>query len=397
MFEHMLKLIWNRKKSNAFIMFSMAISFFVLFVALTVLLYQIENYTLPLGFSYENIWAINLDCKGQSPSTIANMLQQITAYVSSIPEIRNHSYCFAFLFTPASIRTTVSFEEQEHNTEWLMADDSFANVLGVTVLEGRWFNESDEGASIPGLVVNKFFQEQIFGNHVSIGKKVLIGDEEYRIIGLIDDFKNTGDLTGSKVLAFNRFSIHDEKIMKDMARDSHYRLLLKMAPDVTAQFEKPLIHALQTLAPDWSFTLNTMASLRKSALNFSLMLPAILVGICLFLITNVALGFFGMVYYQMNQRKSEIGLRRAMGASRQQILLQVTGESLVMTLFSVVLGSFVAIQIPMLGVFDFVATGIYALALFLSCLFLLGLSFLCSIFPAYRATTVQPADVLHCE
>jgi len=113
-----------------------------------------------------------------------------------------------------------------------------------------------------------------------------------------------------------------------------------------------------------------------------------------FLIINVALGLFGVLWYNINQRRGEIGLRRAIGASGSSVAVQLVKESLLLATLSVVVGTFFAIQFPLLNVFN-VPAAVYLLALLLSIVFIYLLVILCSLYPGRQAAAIHPAIALH--
>ena len=113
-----------------------------------------------------------------------------------------------------------------------------------------------------------------------------------------------------------------------------------------------------------------------------------------FLIINVALGLFGVLWYNINKRRAEIGLRRAVGASGNSVTKQLIGEALVLATFSLILGSFFAIQFPLLNVFDLSST-VYITALILSVIFIYLLVIFCALYPGKQAAAIYPAVALH--
>src|SRR3954452_4952000 len=58
MFTHLFKLIWNKKKQNALLITEMFISFIVMFAVFTLVVFSYRNYKQPMGFDYEDVWAI---------------------------------------------------------------------------------------------------------------------------------------------------------------------------------------------------------------------------------------------------------------------------------------------------------------------------------------------------
>ncbi len=113
-----------------------------------------------------------------------------------------------------------------------------------------------------------------------------------------------------------------------------------------------------------------------------------------FLLTNVALGLFGILNLSIARRRSEIGLRRAMGATKSSITTQFLGEMWVLAAFSVILGLLFAIQFPIMNVFD-VASGVYLTAIAAAAVVIFAIVTLCAWYPSHQAARVQPAVALH--
>ncbi len=63
MMRHLFKLVWNRKRSNALIILEIFFSFLVVFIVATLGVYFWDNYRRPLGFSYQDVWRIEVDTK----------------------------------------------------------------------------------------------------------------------------------------------------------------------------------------------------------------------------------------------------------------------------------------------------------------------------------------------
>jgi putative ABC transport system permease protein len=135
---------------------------------------------------------------------------------------------------------------------------------------------------------------------------------------------------------------------------------------------------------------NKLASKNKLTL-VPMIIASIVAG---FLIINVALGLFGVLWYNINKRKGEIGLRRAVGASGRSISRQLVAEALVLSTLSLIIGCFFAFQFPLLNVFDLEA-GTYMIAILLSAIFIYLLVLACSLYPGRQAAAIYPAIALH--
>ena len=144
----------------------------------------------------------------------------------------------------------------------------------------------------------------------------------------------------------------------------------------------------------WDTQLSWMEDAKTTKDKFTWMPVLIMVIISSFLIVNVALGLFGLLWYNINQRKAEFGLRRAMGARTGLITKQLVSEILVIATFAILLGLIIAIQFPIMGVFN-VDAYIFVLAIIFAILFIYGLTALCAYFPGRQASRIQPSTALH--
>ena len=124
-------------------------------------------------------------------------------------------------------------------------------------------------------------------------------------------------------------------------------------------------------------------------------MPAIItIVVAGFLIINVALGLFGVLWYNINKRKGEIGLRRAVGATGNAVSNQLVGEALVLSTFALIIGSFFAVQFPLMNVFELPAD-VYIIAMLFSIAFIYLLVIICALYPGKQAAGIYPAVALH--
>ena len=167
-----------------------------------------------------------------------------------------------------------------------------------------------------------------------------------------------------------------------------------MKPGSSPQFEETLTNALSDVARTWQIKVNSLEAIRNSANLQTLIFPIILTVICIFMIINVALGLFGVIWYNTNRRKPEIGLRRALGSSAATIYKQILGESLVLTTMAVFLASLFALQFPLLGLLPFFTTGTYLAGYILSVFMIYLMTSLCALYPGRVAASIEPAEAL---
>ena len=169
---------------------------------------------------------------------------------------------------------------------------------------------------------------------------------------------------------------------------------MQVTPDADAAFEGRLYKTMANYMKNSDVEIEHLTSKRTSS-NYFALIPMIVLGIVsCFLIINVALGLFGVLWYNINKRRGEIGLRRAVGATGNSVSSQLIAESMLLATLSLIVGSFFAVQFPLLNVFDLPAA-VYLFALLFAILFIYLLVFICSLYPGRQAAAIYPAVALH--
>jgi putative ABC transport system permease protein len=171
-------------------------------------------------------------------------------------------------------------------------------------------------------------------------------------------------------------------------------LLLSVNKDAGANFEESIYNCLNNYLQNKEIKIERMSDLRIKRNKMILIPIVILLIIAGFLIFNVALGLFGVLWFNINKRKSEIALRMAIGASKDEVMKQIVAEAMVITTFSLIIGSFIALQFPLLNLFN-ILTETYLYSFVLSLVFIYLIILACAIYPGYQAAKIYPANALH--
>ena len=391
MIKHLFKLIWNKKKQNFLLMSEMLVSFLVIFAVFTLMVYYYNNYKKTMGFDYQNLWVVNYNNTYQTKSTdsLNVFYENLRQTIKSMPQVKEVSFC--------SDNVPLSQNQWQGNTNYkniavssdnYTVDDNYKNAMNLQLLEGRWFNRADANAKIKPVIISDDLREKLFGSEEALGK--MVGTEEkkfdLRVIGVIQGVKARGDYSPAKAAIYWRTdtgSFH-----------SLGKMMVKVTHDADAAFEGKLYKTLANYMRNSNIEIEHMVNKRKSTNLFNLVPMIVTLIVACFLVINVALGLFGVLWYNINKRKGEIGLRRAIGASGQSVSSQLVSESMILATLSLIVGTFFAIQFPLLNVFNLKA-GIYIVAMILSIIFIYLLVLVCSLYPGKQAAAIYPAVALH--
>ena len=391
MLKHLFKLIWNKKKQNFVLMLEILISFLVIFTIFTLMVFYYQNYRKPMNFEYERVWAVqfNTEEKPAGNDSLFLFFEAMRNQLKSMPEIEAASFTGHNVpFSMSSSMNGLTYNGQTvTGVNDYTAEDDYDDVLGLKVIAGRWFSKEDAGSKFRPVVINSLLKEKLFGKDNAVGK--VFGKESenpLKVVGVINDIKDKGDYQKTEYAMYRR------------ADSAAYRwlgeILIKVSSQANTVFEGRLYKTLASYLKNATIEIEHLENKREDRNNMTLVPMIIMLIVAGFLVINVALGLFGVLWYNINRRRSEIGLRRAVGATGQSISKQLVSEALVLSTIALLVGCFFAVQFPLLNVFDLPAS-VYLIAIALSVLFIYVLVVVCAIYPGKQAAAIYPAVALH--
>ncbi|UYZ64477.1 FtsX-like permease family protein [Hymenobacter weizhouensis] len=392
MIRHLFTLIWNRRRANILLITEIFLAFVVLFVVGSLLVYHAHNYRTPLGFGYTQVWRINLDPGALPEASRVPTLRQVMARLRAMPEVVAVGRASGNTpFSGSTNGSDVGVGKEGNNimgsVSGHLVEEDLREVLELPLVAGRWFDKRDDAATVRPAVISRDLGEALFPGQSALGKIVGRNGEELRVVGLIERFRADGDLEEARPAILMRVS------PQDTVWGEAPVILLRVRPRADAALERQMNREILNIAKGWSVGITTLSEQRAAQLKRTLTPIVALVIVCLFLVVNVALGLFGVLWQTIQQRRAEIGVRRAMGATAGAISWQIVGEILVVATFGLALGLLVAAQFPLLGVFN-VQAGVYGTAMLLAVGMIYLLTALCALYPSRLAAGIHPAVAL---
>jgi putative ABC transport system permease protein len=300
----------------------------------------------------------------------------------------------------ASVSTTVHVRAENKEVESVTLNGHTANMASIdtrNVLTGRYFTESEDAHAARVCLVGNSIVENVFGGVSPLGRLVRVDNEEFEIIGT---FEKLGSVLGQDadnfvVIPLNTY-LHIEGMRNSLtinAKATAGKEAFELAQDEARQALSARRHVLPGKDEDFFIgTKESYISLWKSISGafFSVFLmvsgvSAVVGGI---VIMNVML-------VSVTERTKEIGVRRALGATKSDIMQQFLAESVMQCLIGGVIGIAAGFTIAtLLNTFTSfpasVQTWVAALGVILSSV--IGLFF--GIYPATRAAKLDPVVAL---
>ena len=167
---------------------------------------MIQNYRLyrtPLGYDTVDQWMVNLSFRGEDSLAVVDTKERLMRELIEQPEIESASWVGPIHPFGGSIWITANDDNGfELRTNMAFADLNYAETAGLKLLEGRWFNESDEFAKYRPVVINQTLRDAYFKNTPAIFDSIYVIDGENKIIGVVENFKYQGEFSEEEPLTF---------------------------------------------------------------------------------------------------------------------------------------------------------------------------------------------------
>ena len=385
MIQHILKLIWNKKKSNALMLLEIFLAFIVLFFVLAYMFFNRDKVNQPLGFETENRWLIMFDgIDAKDSLEIIATMENLKRNLLAEDEIEDVS----FLDNIAPFSDNAWFDGNDDNGfpmngMVVPTDVAFHELMNLNIVEGRWYTEEDLNAAIKPMVVNQNFIDEYYPGKSMIDSIIIFGGEK-KLIGVVEEYRYIGEFDEPRNL---RFDLHH-------FTENTSNAVIKLRPGVDASYEEKLSNLINTTVGTTGNIFRSLDKIKKEKSSKSWLLLYAIMSACGFLCLNVAMGLFGVLWYNINKRRSEIGLRQALGAHGSDITKQFIIEMLVLTGIAIIIGIFFAIQIPLLDVTEY-PDDLFYRAIIYAVFIMLGIVMVCALIPALQAAKITPATSLH--
>jgi putative ABC transport system permease protein len=399
MTRHLFKLVWNRKRTNALIILEIFFSFLVVCLVATIGVYFWDNYRRPLGFSYQDVWKISVDTNAadeESEAVAAGRLKTFARLLREVKALEPVEAAAGSLISPydqGGWSSNMEIEGKPVEMEANVATVGFADVLGLELVAGRWFEEADEARAWIPTVIDQDFAREVYGDENPIGRQFGEGGPEKpsRIVGVVREFRKGGEFSARGNFMFQFLSLEKPSFFQPRV------MLVRVRAGTPAAFEEDLTRLLQGVAPEWSFQIQPLTQARESTFR-TFLTPLVAGGIvAFFLLLMVGLGLIGVLWQNLLQRTRELGLRRAAGASRSAVHRQVLWEQAILTSLGVLLGVVVVVQVPILDLIGFIRPEVFAAGLGVSMAAIYLLAVLCALYPSAMASRLHPAEALRYE
>jgi putative ABC transport system permease protein len=281
------------------------------------------------------------------------------------------------------------------------ADSRYMEIQGGTLLRGRFFTRGEQKGALV-MVIETDVAERLFGRIDPLDRTVRIGDKPVRIIGIYQKPGNIFEPPGQEIGGVIPFEAARQNFRYDETNSLFIAVKPRTGVPVAEAQDLVTVALRQTrnLRPGTpnTFDMITQDQILEVVGNFTSYFFVAMVALSSIALLVGGIGVMAIMMVSVTDRTKEIGLRKALGATRREILWQFLVEAATLTLigglFGIVLG-LAAGELLKHGL-D-LQSGVPLWSAVLACAVSIGIGLAFGLYPANRAARMDPVEALRHE
>ena len=315
-------------------------------------------------------------------------------YVNKVKERSKYALAVAPVMQRGA---SLSLGEKETRTEIFGTNEDYMKTITANIVEGRFFSQNEDRSGSRVTIIGFGIKEAFFGEKDPIGKYIKIDNEKFRVIGVLE---KQGKFLGL-------FSVDNQAILpigaynRIFSKRGWMRLSIKI-PEQKIEEGLDEIYSvmrhIRGLKPNQKndFAINQTKAFEKNYNMLKIAIGGTGTFITLLSLIVGGIGVMNIMFVSVKERTREIGVRKAIGATKGMFLGQFLMEAISICLIAGLLGLMISYVFSILLNQVFPSTLDMRLAVF-SIFISILVGVISGIIPSYRAANLDPIDSLRYE
>jgi putative ABC transport system permease protein len=290
-----------------------------------------------IGSNLVFVELINAGSKGQ-PLSYEITIDDMNAVKSTVPGV-------AEVAGTRELPMTVVVAGRERPVNLIGVTEGYQAIRKLVILRGRYFDDSDMESRSKVCLITKEVADRVFGLDNPIGGTIRMGELTFTVIGVFRE----------RVPTFGLSEIKDESVIIPLTLMKYYtgvdvlRVLYAQVdrPEDVAPVEHQIGQLLRSRHPVGAdYDVQTLTAILSAAKNISLALSIVLLVFAFIALLISGIGIMNIMLITVKERTREIGIRKAIGATRREILYQFLIEAFLISGGGAVVGILLGLAIP---------------------------------------------------
>jgi putative ABC transport system permease protein len=395
-----LSTLRRHKTAAALIVLEIALSCAIICNAVFLINERVNRINMPSGVAEKEMVVITLTGIGTNQNGAALTREDLAA-LRSIPGVTSVAATNQVPFGNSSwnsgVNLTPDQTESSLNATTYMDSGELTESMGLKLIAGRDFNpdeyidyNKDLGFSNLGIsttIITKAVADKLYPGKNAVGQTLYFGDAKpIRVIGVVDAMVRP--YFGPEDMQPADSMLLPVRLPYDYG--GYY--VLRTTPEQRDRVLKDAVKVLEKNSPNRIILdQKSQELIRDEFFQQDQSMVWLLIAVCVALLVVTALGIVGLASFWVQQRTKQIGVRRALGATRGQVLRYFQTENFLLATVGIVIGMIGAYGINQLLMSSYELPRLPALYLPVGALVLWALGQLSVLGPARRAAAVPPA------
>ena len=292
---------------------------------------------------------------------------------------------------------SLSYNDQETWTEIFGTNEEYMETISSDLFEGRFFSQGEDRSGIRVTIIGYGIKEAFFGDESALNKSIKIDNVKFRVIGVLEKqgkFLGIFSADNQAILPFGAFK-------RIFSKRGWMRLSIKVPKEkINEGYDEitAVMRHIRRLKPSEKndFAINQTKIFEKQYKTLKFGIAGTGYFITLLSLVVGGIGIMNIMFVSVKERTREIGVRKAIGATRGMIMVQFLMEAVTICLVAGLIGLLFAYMSSFLINKIFPSTLPIGLAIF-SIIISMIVGILAGFIPSYKASKLDPIDSLRYE
>ena len=325
------------------------------------------------------------DMKGQSVTLSSSDLDDISSLVSGISEITIYDS------STAAVEGGNLTEETDYTVIGVMPE--YQDMTNLEMLQGDFITDDDQSGKSKVAVIGYTLAQEIYGSaYYAYGENISIEGKKYEIVGVLSKMGSVSSGTSPDESIFIPYSTAEKYVYGKDASPQ----IMAIASDVNnvSSVMTNVKTVLSENYPKAEFTVTDAGATMETATSSAKTLSTLLIAVALIVFVVGGIGIMNVMFVSVKERTKEIGILKALGSSKKEILLEFLTEAMFISILGGILGLVLGfalvplIRLSGMTIEPLAVSGLYAM------IFAVATGTIFGFYPAWKAAALMPIEAL---